>query len=387
MPLLARRTAILTKIESQYGQDASPQGTDALLIRNLNVTPIEADVVSRDLIRNYLGNSDQLLAQTRVSLSFEVEMAGSGAGGTAPRYDSLLRACGMSATTLANAVTGTAQAGAANSITLASGASAVDDFYNGMIVSITSGTGDGHVGVITDYVGSSKVATVQASTATFQPGASSAYSIAPNVRYLPISSAFESATVYVYVGGDVLHKVTGARGTFSLGATVNQIPTISFQLTGIYNEPTDTSLASSTYTLQATPQIFKAGNASAYSLLGYSGCLQSFSFNMANETVYRELVGCAKQVLITNRAPAGEVTIEAPTMAQKNYFSIANNDTTGVLSFLHGTNGGNQVSFVAPKVDITNPSYSEVDGIQMLTAPFAAIPTSTGNDEVALVVS
>lgn len=387
MPLLVRRTAILSKIENPYGQDASPVGTDALLIRNLNVTPIQSDVVSRDLIRDYLGNSEQLLAQTRVQLSFEVEMAGSGTAGTAPKYDALLRACSLSSTTTAAAVTGSAVAGSANSITLAAAASGVDDFYKGMIISITSGTGSGHVGVITDYVGSTKVATVQASTATFAPAAASGYSIAPNVRYVPVSSSFESATIYVYVGGGVLHRVTGCRGTFSLNATVNQIPTINFEMTGIYSDPTDSTLSSTTYTAQATPQIFKAGNASAFGLLGYSGCLQAFSFNMANETVYRELVGCTKEVVITNRAPAGEVTIEAPTMAQRNYFQVANSNTTGALSFLHGTNAGNRVSFAAQRVDITNPSYSDLDGIQMLTAPYVAIPTGVGNNEMALVVS
>lgn len=387
MPLLTRRTAILAKTEAQYAEDALPDGTDAILIRNLTVTPIEADVVSRDLIRPYLGNSDQLLAQARVSMSFEVEMAGSGAAGTAPRFSSLLRACGMAETITAAPITGSSQAGAANSITLAVGASSTDDIYNGMIVTITSGTGNGHVGVITDYNGTTKVATVQASTATFVPGAASGYSIAANAGYKPVSSAFDSATIYVYVGGDVLHKMTGCRGTFSLNATVGEIPVINFEMVGIYNAPTDTAAPATSYTNQATPQIFKAGNASAFSLLDYSGCLQALSFNMANETVYRELIGCTKNIIITNRAPAGECTIEAPTMAQKDYFTIANNDTNGTISFLHGTTTGNRVVMTAPKVDIANPSYSDQDGIQMLTVPYVAIPTSAGNDEVVLTFS
>ena len=385
MPLLTRRTALLAKIESPYGTDSLPDGTDAVLIRNLTVTPIEADVVSRDLIRPYLGNSEQLLAQTRVTMSFEVELAGSGTAGTAPRFDPLLRACGMSATTTAAAVTGTAQAGAAGSITLASGASGTSEIYTGMVISITGGTGNGSVGVITSYNGSTKVATVQKSTAAFTPDATSEYSISANVGYKPVSSSFESATIYIYVGGDVLHKVTGCRGSFSLNAVVNEIPTITFEMTGIYNEPTTTSLASSTYTNQATSVIFKADTASAFSFLDFSGCLQSLSFNMATETVYRELIGCTKEVLITNRAPAGECVIEAPTLASKNYFSIANSDSTGKVTLLHGTAGGNRVTLTAPKVDITNPSYTDQDGIQMLNIPYVAVPSTAGNDEVKLV--
>lgn len=70
--------------------------------------------------------------------------------------------------------TGTAQAGAASTITLDSGASAIDDFYVGCIVKTTGGTGGGggsgslgnQARVITDYVGSTKVATVEPSWET-----------------------------------------------------------------------------------------------------------------------------------------------------------------------------------------------------------------------------
>jgi len=55
---------------------------------------------------------------------------------------------------------GSAQSGAADSITLASDASSENDAYNGMQVKITGGTGEGQVREITDYTGSSNRATV-----------------------------------------------------------------------------------------------------------------------------------------------------------------------------------------------------------------------------------
>jgi hypothetical protein len=370
MPLLSRKRLLLTKIESTYATDSSPAGTDAVLVRNLEITPIEADTVSRDLIRPYLGHSQQILSQARVSITFEVELAGSGTSGTASRVDSLLRACGLAATTTAADVTGTAQAGSAGSITLEAGSSSTDDYYSGMVITLTGGTGDGSKGVITDYNGTSKVATVQPSTAAFTPDGTSTYSIEANVRYRPVSTGFESATIYFNNDG-ILHKATGCRGTFS-----------------IYNAPTDTAAPATTYSDQATPLIFKAGSTSAVSVLGYADCcLMSVNLDIANEIVYRELVGCTKQVLITNRAPAGEVVIEAPTIAAKDYFSIANNDTTGLLTFMHGTTAGNQVTMLAPIVDILNPTYSDSDGIQMLNLPYVAIPSSAGNDELTLTFS
>ena len=58
-------------------------------------------------------------------------------------------------------MTGTAQAGAASTITLAAGASAVDDAYAGMSIQLTGGTGSGDdTKQIKTYVGSTKVATI-----------------------------------------------------------------------------------------------------------------------------------------------------------------------------------------------------------------------------------
>jgi hypothetical protein len=102
MALLSRKRLILAKSESTYGTDITPAGSDAVLVRNLDITPVQADVVSRDLVRPFMGNSDQLLANTRVECTFEVELAGSGTAGTAPRYGAILKACGMSETIVAS---------------------------------------------------------------------------------------------------------------------------------------------------------------------------------------------------------------------------------------------------------------------------------------------
>ena len=98
MAKLYRKRTVLVKIESTYGTDSVPTGTDACQVRNLEISPVESEVLSRDLVRTYLGSSPQLVANTRVQVTFEVEYAGSGTAGTAPRYGSLLKACGFSET-------------------------------------------------------------------------------------------------------------------------------------------------------------------------------------------------------------------------------------------------------------------------------------------------
>ena len=309
MALLTRKRLILLESEATYGTDPTPTGVDAVLVRDLSITPLQSDSVSRELIRPYLGASQQLLANTRVECTFSVELAGSGAAGTAPRYGKALLACGLSET----------------------------------IVASTS------------------------------------------VTYAPVSTAFGSCTIYYNIDG-VLHKVTGARGTFTINGTVGQIPTIDFSFTGIYNTPTDTALPSVTYAAQALPVVFTNGNTTGFELLSYSGCLQTVSFDVGNTLVYRELVGCTKEVLLTDRASTGSVTLEAVTMATKNYFTAALTDTTlGNLLFQHGQTAGNIFDFVSTKIDIGDVSYGDQDGIHMLTIPYTAVPSTTGNDEFSLV--
>lgn len=385
MPLLTRKRLILAKTEATYGTDSSPGGADAILVRNLEITPMQSDVVGRDLVRPYLGASEQLLANTRVQCTFSVELAGSGTAGTAPRFDSVLKACGLASTVVTPAVTGTATAGSSNSITLAAGASSTNDFYKGQILRVTAGSGAGTVALITGYVGSTKVATVRPLSGPITYSNTSVYSIDAHVVYTPVSSAFSSATIYYNIDG-VLHKLTGCRGTFSLNPQVGQIPSIDFTMTGIYNAPTDTAAPAVTYADQATPQIFKAGNSGAFTLLGYSGCLQSVAMDLGVTTVYRELVNCTKQVLITDRAATGTVVIEAPTIADKDYFTAAQTDgTLGELSFIHGSTGGNIVSLQSSRLDIGDPSYSDQDGIHMLSLPCTFVPSTAGNDEFRLV--
>ena len=308
MALLLRKRPILIETESSYGTDPTPTGADAVLVRDLNITPQQSDVVNRDVVRPYLGASEQLLANTRVECSFSVELAGSGTAGTAPQYGKALQACGLSET----------------------------------IVADTS------------------------------------------VTYAPVSSSFSSVTIYYNIDG-LRHKVTGCRGTFSINCTVGEIPTIDFTFTGVYVAPDDSALPSATYANQASPLIFKNGSTSSFQLLSFAGALQAFSFDLGNNLVYRELVGGTKEVLLTDRAGTGSTTIEAVSIASKDYFAAALTDTSlGNLDFTHGSTAGNIVDFASTRVDIGDVSYSDQDGIAMFNIPYTCVPSTSGNDEFSL---
>lgn len=385
MPLQSRKRLILCKTESTYGTDSSPVGSEAILVRDLSITPMESDTVSRDLVRPYYGATEQLQANTRVSCTFSVEMAGSGTAGTVPRFDPVLQACGFSRTAFTPAVTGTATGGALNSIILAAGASTTNNIYRGLILRITGGVGAGTVALITGYVGATRTAALRPLFGSVTPTATSDYSIGLQTAYDPISSAFGSATIHYNIDG-VLHRLTGCRGTFGMSAPLNEIPRFDFTMTGIYNPPTDTAQPAANYADQATPVLFNASNSGGFSLMGYSGCLSSVSLDMGNQIVYRELVNCNKEVLLNDRSITGSVLIEAPTIAQRDYFTAALNDgTLGDLSFIHGAPAGNIVGMLSNRVDIGAPSYEDQDGVHMLNIPTTLVPSSAGNDEMRLV--
>ena len=309
MPKLHRKRSILAKAESSYGSDPTPTGSaNYVQVIDLNIEPIVSDEVSRDLIRPYMGNYEVIPANTRVNVTFDVEMAGSGSAGTAPKYGAILKACGLSET----------------------------------VVSSTS------------------------------------------VTYAPVTTPSDSVTLFVNYDG-IRHKVTGARGTFSLNCEVNNIPRISFSLTGIFNAPTDTALPTVTVSNQASPLIFKNGSTSNFAIFGFAAALQSWNLDFNNEVIYRELVGGTKEVLITDRRPSGTAVIESVALSAHNFFTDYTGTSTGTNTWLHGTTAGNKVTVSCPQTDLGQPTYEESDGITMLNLPFMATPTSAGNTEFSLV--
>jgi len=309
---LTRKRLLLAKIEGSntYATDPTPVGTDAVLVSNLSIQPLQLELKDRELILAALGNTEKVVGQRLVGISFDVEIAGSGTAGTAPKWSALMQACGLSET----------------------------------IVATTS------------------------------------------VTYAPVSTGFKSTTLYYFADG-VRHKVTGCRGSWSMELQAGEIPKISFEFTGLYNAPTDETQPTLTYSNQADPVVVNSANTTPIEVHGYAACLESFSLSLANETPFRQLAGCTQQVMITDRAPEGEVTIEAPTIAGKNFFTAASGQTLDEFSWTHGTTAGNIVTFTAPTCNLGSPEYEDSDGIIMLKLPFMPQPTAAGNDEFTIALT
>jgi hypothetical protein len=96
-----RNRLLLIDMEGTYGTAPSLDGTDALLVSEIDVTPLEVELVDRELITGYFGNTEKVVGARMSRATFSVELAGSGAAGTAPKYGKVLRACGFDETIIA----------------------------------------------------------------------------------------------------------------------------------------------------------------------------------------------------------------------------------------------------------------------------------------------
>lgn len=96
MSLLVNREVILAKIESTYNTDPTPSAsTNAVLVENPSWSLEGLRMVDRPVVKANLSKEQQIYAGTLRSVSFDCEIKGSGAAGTAPEIDALLQACGF----------------------------------------------------------------------------------------------------------------------------------------------------------------------------------------------------------------------------------------------------------------------------------------------------
>jgi hypothetical protein len=373
----------LLKIEGPYGVDAVPTpALNAIQIRDeVRAPQLEVFYASRSNARGHYGRDEQVVAGSKMNVGFDFELVGAGTAGQAANWGPAVRACGMAEKLLAAAHAGTAVAGAASTITLAVGASAVDQAYRPLRIRLTGGTGSGQTRVITGYVGATKVATVTPAWTT-PPDATTAYSIDAQAAYSPVSSSFEAATMYFYYAG-FLHKLLGSRGDFSWKFPKMDLPLGTVELQGLYGGIVDDTYPAVTLSALPSPLAVNNANTSLVSVHGYAARLYNLDGRLGNKVSYRNIPG-VEDILINDREPAGSVEFEAPTIATKDFPSIARAGTLGQLSLTHGTAVGNKVAIDGILTQLTNQREGSQDGNATWQYDTLWKPSASGNDEMVL---
>lgn len=98
MSMKSNKRALLFALESEYndGTTTPEAATDAILTREITVTPLSGSDIERKFVRPYYGNSPKAPGEKHVQVEIEVEFNTSGTAGTAPPWGKMLRCCGWS---------------------------------------------------------------------------------------------------------------------------------------------------------------------------------------------------------------------------------------------------------------------------------------------------
>lgn len=206
-----------------------------------------------------------------------------------------------------------------------------------------------------------------------------------DAAYEPVSDGFELITVYAYLDG-ILHKMVDCRATMRIDISSRAIPFLAFTIMGRYEPLTDALTPTGVdFAAFQKPLGVNKANTPAWSLGAYTGCLQSFQMDLANQLEWRSLIGC-EGAEVSDRAPTGTAVLELPSIANLNWPSLVVSGTLSAFSITHGTVAGNIAKIDLPKVQLINPTYSDQNGIAMLNMNLEIQPDA-GNDELVMTFS
>lgn len=413
MTILYNRAVVLAKVETTFGVDPTPSpSTDAHLILEPNIS-YDITQLERNISRNTLS---KLPAQTgrkvaRMTFGYEVRNNGNTAGTVPPAIGTLLRGCGM-AQTQKIAAAGTIQTSPATNVGSPTGtftyanttayAAAIPRVFT-----LTCTTGGG-TGVAVFTVSSPAISNLPAINTTnvtmtnagaftlgnsaqitptigtsFQIGDTYTIRCSPlRYEYTPISSAFESLTLYLYLDG-LLHKMTGARGTWSMEGTGGEYARFNFDFTGNYIDPVDAAMPSPTNETSKPPMVELANlNIGGISTFYAS----SFSIDMANDVVIRDNINNAEGyagAMITGRAPMATFDPEAELVATHDFFGKMKSGAEMEFEVHVGNTKGNVVTFYGPNVQYRSINYGERNSIRTMDVQMG-LTTNTSDNELVV---
>jgi hypothetical protein len=220
-----------------------------------------------------------------------------------------------------------------------------------------------------------------------------------SVDYTPISDisgvASTSLTIYYYLDGQ-LHKLLGARGTFSLEMGVGERPVFRFRFLGRDGGLTAATNPAATLTAWRTPQVVSHANSGDVTLgtLTYTAATGVLSggtifpsrglrVDVGNNVVYQPLLG-GETIEITARDCTGALSLDLTAAQAVTAMTDVKANTVTGMGLTHGTTAGNIVVVHAPATQRINPAVEDLNGNAMHTYQLRLVPVS-GNDELRIV--
>lgn len=326
MPRYARNQVLLAKTEVTYGTDPTPTGgANAILVSGLDVKPLNATNVDRNLIRAYLGGSEQLVGSSYLEASFEVEFQHSGTAGTAAAWDPLLQACGYAA--------GSPQVTP----------SRVEHAFEGTYSSWKSVT---------------------------------IYYYDDGVLHKMLG-ARGTVSIGLMVGDRPVFKFRFLGLDGGISAVANASPT----LTGFKAPLVVTDANTGALTLGCTYATGALSGGTEY----VSG---GMSLDVGNDVQFVDLLGTAalagQSIDFAQRAMTGSVEFDLTAANEVTFMATVKANTTQSFGLVHGTSAGYKMLVFMPAVQLINPKKVEKQGRRLIGYEMRIVP-SAGNDELKIV--
>jgi hypothetical protein len=356
-----RNAAVLFKEESVEDTPETPSAsTDAVKVENLAVN-FNPQQIQTNEATGSLDSSGPIPVGLQTTISFDVLLKGSGAAGTPPECNEMLKACGWAETITASAIPASpeaATAGSATSVTLGASFTATAQLYRGMPLSLTVNP-TAATPFISDYtVG--KLATL---TDTFSPvlDGTTLCQIPANVLYTPASDSIPSGTLEIYVDG-IKYIFAGSRGAPVFNVATQNVGRISFNFNGRFVSQTDLPVPATTYD-STRPPAFK--NA-VMNLDRVCVALQNFSVDTGNSLVNLP-DPCAAQgwgpAQITERNMTGSMDPNKTLVATRDVITAMDAGTSVIIHARWGEVTGNKVAITVPSALYTGVSLGDRSGI------------------------
>lgn len=362
--VLSRNAQIGVKQESVEGTAETLAAADAkMLVYSPSFTTNIARY-QRKPARGTLSNLPAIPGKQAASLKWSTEFKGSGAVGTAPSWATALLACGAQQNVVKTIAVGSITGGpyqAGETITGTTSAA------TGRVVGDCSATPLHYVALSGTF---QNTETITGSTS----GATSTSGGTPQdnkgFEYTPDSTCPPSVTAGLFQDG-LLKQIHGARGTWSLSASVDGILMVEFDFQGVYSGVSDTALLSGISYESVTPPAF----------LGLSFNLASFTtatftaFKLAcgNTIAERPDVTDAKGIksfFVTDRAPTGNVDPELCLVATHDFYGRFVAGTTGRLYTQVGSSAGQVITIAAPRIQYSNVTEGDRNSIVLANLDF-----------------
>ncbi|MBF0374969.1 MAG: hypothetical protein HQL39_16330, partial [Alphaproteobacteria bacterium] len=390
IPQLWAARTVLAAIQDDDDVPAVPVAADAIEIFDAGPPSLEANFVEMKTIRPYMGAAPKVTTNVHRSTDMAVGLSGSGAAGTAPGWDTLMRCCSFAATAITGAATiqaspGTAGGGNAGTMNYVKGAAYAGSDDRVVTITVT-GAGASGVAVVTisapaslrhdahnqaGVVVTDGQALALVGGATILPTIGAALDVgdvwtvtltAPAVIYTPVSEGFEMATLHYHIDGQ-RRRFMNARGAMTaLSLAAGAVPKIGYGIKGSWEAPTATARPAADFSRFRHPIPLSKTNTPRGRLFGRDLVISSIELKVAEPAVHRDVIN-HRGTMIDDRTMSGQIKFDLPPLADWDIESAVVNHDRGALEFEHGHTAGNIIRVTAPSVQLAGkPAYAKGEG-------------------------